>query len=63
MNQSNAHPSTLTPLLAGGLMFAFISLLVDMRGAILPRAKATAHEACQGTVNSQVVISREQLAQ
>lgn len=63
MTQSSSQPSTLTPLLAGGLMFAFVSLLMDMRGAIVPRAAGAEHDACQGTVNSQAVISKEQLAQ
>jgi hypothetical protein len=63
MNRHSSESPTINPLLAGGLMFALVSLLMDMRGMI-PQAKtANHHEACQGTVNSGVLISREQLAQ
>lgn len=63
MHHRSAGSSAMNPLLAGGIMFAFISLLVDVRGAVLPQQANTQWEACNGTVNSEVVVSREQLAQ
>lgn len=53
--------STVKPLLAGGLMFALVGLLMDVHGAVTP-AKAT-RSICQGDVKANVVVSRQQLAQ
>jgi hypothetical protein len=63
MGYANSSHSGLSPLLAGGILFAFVSLLMDMRGSSISTPISNHHEACQGTVNQQVVISREQLAQ
>jgi hypothetical protein len=63
MRQASSFHSGLSPLLAGGIMFAFVSLLMDMRGGSMSPSTSDPHEVCQGTVNTQVVISREQLAQ
>ncbi|MBD1909549.1 MULTISPECIES: hypothetical protein [unclassified Leptolyngbya] len=51
------------PLLMGGLIFAFVGLVFDFRGLLPGRATHTSYEACQGEVNAQVALSREQLAQ
>jgi len=63
MEYRSSNHALLNPLLAGGLMFALISLLLDVRGMVPSRQINPHHEACQGTVNSEAVISREQLAQ
>ncbi|BAU41846.1 hypothetical protein [Leptolyngbya sp. O-77] len=54
---------TLNPVLLGGMVIAMAGLLVDLRGMVSPVASSGHHEACQGTVNQQVALSREQLAQ
>ncbi|WP_297075695.1 hypothetical protein [Thermoleptolyngbya sp. M55_K2018_002] len=54
---------TLNPVLVGGMVIAMAGLLVDLRGMVSPVASGSHHEACQGTVNQQVALSREQLAQ
>lgn len=51
------------PLLMGGLMIAFVGVLFDFRGELPGKATGNSHEACQGDVNPQVSLSREQLAQ
>lgn len=63
MQQQGLDYSALKPLLAGGIMFALIGLLMDVRGEISPQRGGNPHDACSGMVNSQVVLSREQLAQ
>lgn len=63
MKHSSSYPSTLKPLLAGGLVFALLGLLIDVRGTISQEQPITNHhEACQGAVSSQVAISEDQLA-
>jgi hypothetical protein len=54
-------PVTFRPLLAGGLMFAMVGLVMDVRG-MSATGKPT-HQLCQGEIKSKVVVSREQLAQ
>jgi hypothetical protein len=61
MQQRQLELTTLKPLLAGGLVFALLGLLIDVRGSI-SKEDVTHHESCQGAINSQVAISREQLA-
>ncbi|MDX2216812.1 MAG: hypothetical protein SFY66_26335 [Oculatellaceae cyanobacterium bins.114] len=63
MKQVNPEFATLKPLLAGGLVFALVGLLIDVRGTVTPKQYQSHPEVCQGTINSQVAISREQLAQ
>lgn len=53
----------LNPVLVGGMVIAMVGLLVDLRGMVSPAASGSHHEACQGTVNQQAALSREQLAQ
>jgi len=54
----------MSPLLLGGLMVAFVGLLFDFQDMVQGRAASSRfHEACQGGVNPDVVLSREQLAQ
>lgn len=60
--QRTEHPS-LNPFVVGGLMFAFIGLFLDFRHNLPGAAALSNQEACQGTVNSQVTLSRQQLAQ
>jgi hypothetical protein len=61
MKQRQLESTTLKPLLAGGLVFALLGLLIDVRGSI-SKETVTHHESCQGAINNQVAISREQLA-
>ncbi|HEY9646514.1 MAG TPA: hypothetical protein V6C88_09105 [Chroococcidiopsis sp.] len=63
MAQQSPMGMTMNPLLVGGIIFAFVSLLVDLRGAVPHQSASGHHETCQGTVNAEVVISRDQLAQ
>jgi hypothetical protein len=63
MKQSNIELATLKPLLTGGLVFALVGLLIDMRGTVTQAPSQSQHEVCQGTINAQVTISKEQLAQ
>lgn len=63
MKQTNPEFATLKPLLAGGLVFALVGLFIDVRGTVTQEQYQSHHEVCQGTINSQVTISREQLAQ
>jgi hypothetical protein len=62
MKQRTVEHPPLNPFLIGGLMLAFVALLFDFRGSA-PLVSGAAHEACQGAVNEQVRLSREQLAQ
>lgn len=62
MKQLNSD-ATLKPLIIGGLLFALVGLLIDMRGTVTQGQSQSHHEVCQGTINSQVSISKEQLAQ
>ncbi|GAB4148455.1 MAG: hypothetical protein Fur0046_26940 [Cyanobacteria bacterium J069] len=63
MKRHSLERPTLNPLMVGGLVVAMVGLLVDLRGMVSPTTAGGHHEACQGTVNSQVTLSREQLAQ
>ncbi|HEY9620873.1 MAG TPA: hypothetical protein V6C78_10910 [Crinalium sp.] len=62
MQQRHLELSTLRPLLAGGLVFALLGLLIDVRGSISKEQLVNHHESCRGVINRQVAISREQLA-
>ncbi len=63
MNSQNLERSPLTPLLMGGLMFALVGLVIDVRG-VSPQNQASEHYTeCQGDIQPDVVLSREQLAQ
>lgn len=55
--------SNLKPLLAGGLMFALVGLLIDVRGVVSLGKVQPQNEVCQGAVQSDVKLSREKLAQ
>jgi hypothetical protein len=61
MRQSYLEQTTLRPLLAGGLMFALVGLLIDVRG--IGAASKPVRQVCQGDTKAGVVVSREQLAQ
>jgi hypothetical protein len=64
MKHHNSEWSTLKPLLAGGLMFALVGLLIDVRGMVpAENSSRSESEVCQGSVRSEVELSREQLAQ
>lgn len=63
MAQQSPMGMTMNPLLVGGIIFAFVSLLMDLRGAVPRHSVSGYHETCQGIVNAEVVISRDQLAQ
>lgn len=64
MKRPNSERPPLKPLLAGGLMFALVGLLIDVRGMVpLGNSSNSKGEVCQGSVKSEVVLSREQLAQ
>jgi len=63
MKRHTIHPSGMPPLLMGGLVLAFVGVLFDVREDLPGQATASSHEACQGEVNPQVALSREQLAQ
>lgn len=53
--------ATLRPLLAGGLMFALVGFLMDVRG--IGAVSKPVRSICQGEVKAAVVVSRKQLAQ
>lgn len=63
MKRHSVQTPTLHPLLVGGLMVVFVGLLLDFRGEGPRAMSASAQETCQGQVNAQVSLSREQLAQ
>jgi hypothetical protein len=64
MKHHDSERSTLKPLLAGGLMFALVGLLIDVQGMV-PSGNASSQkgEVCQSSVKSEVVLSRVQVAQ
>jgi hypothetical protein len=63
MQQQGSDYAALKPLLVGGIIFAMVGLLMDVRGEISPHHSGNPHETCNGMINTQVVLSREQLAQ
>lgn len=63
MESHRSDPSILKPLLAGGLMFALVGLLMDVRGVLPNQISTVNRDSCQDVVNADVVVSREQLAQ
>lgn len=62
MKHHDSERSTLKPLLAGGLMFALVGLLIDVRGMV-PTSSSSKGEVCQSSVKSEIALSREQLLQ
>jgi len=62
MKRHSSEPSTLTPLLAGGLMFALVGLLIDVGGITSQDQSISHYTDCQGEVKEEVSLSREQLA-
>ncbi|HIK54061.1 MAG TPA: hypothetical protein IGS37_02705 [Synechococcales cyanobacterium M55_K2018_004] len=63
MRRQSLERRSLSPVVVGGLMFAFVGLFVDFRNMLSGVGQQSHHEACQGSVNAQVELSREQLAQ
>jgi hypothetical protein len=61
MKRRHTEQSPLRSLLAGGLMFALVGLLMDVRG-VGRVASRSPRQVCQGETQSEVVVSREQLA-
>jgi hypothetical protein len=62
MNRTATGNSALYPLIICGVMFALVSLLIDLQKLGRSSPVANRHEVCQGIVNSEVVVSRQQLA-
>lgn len=62
MKRSDAESSVPKVLLLGGLMFGAIALLLDGNHLGLLSRTNGRPENCDGVVNDQAVISREQLA-
>jgi len=62
MSHPNPKLAALRPLLVGGLVFALVGLLMDIRGTLSQRAVLHPTEPCQGKINEQVTVSKEQLA-
>lgn len=52
----------LKPLLAGGLLFIFVALLIDMRGSVSSTRSQNQAEVCQGETNTGGALSRDQIA-
>lgn len=63
MVRQGVERSPLSPFLISGIMVAFLGVLFDFRGALPTGRTSHRHEACQGAENSQVALSRAQLAQ
>jgi hypothetical protein len=61
----NRSSSFVKPVLAGGLMFAFVGLLIDFRGVShhLQNDAGVSYDACQDIIQADTRLSREQLAQ
>ena len=63
MKRRTIHQQALKPLLIGALGLTCLGLFLDL-GNIKPLASTgNRSEACEGPVNAQVSLSREQLAQ
>ncbi|NET30514.1 MAG: hypothetical protein F6K19_00680 [Cyanothece sp. SIO1E1] len=63
MRESNPQVLLLKPLLASGLIFAFVALLFDFRStATLVKNARNDSENCQEVVKAGAALSREQLA-
>lgn len=63
MQRHSIDSPSLNPFLLGGLFLAFLGLMLDFRSVLPLNQSATAPERCQGDINREVVLSREQLAQ
>ncbi|MGF1499953.1 MAG: hypothetical protein ACFB8W_24465 [Elainellaceae cyanobacterium] len=55
--------STLKPLLAGGLMFVLVGVIIDFQGSSPNSQRARHFHACQGDVQPEIQLSETQLAQ
>ncbi|MEB3356481.1 MAG: hypothetical protein VKK04_07120 [Synechococcales bacterium] len=55
--------STLKPLLAGGLMFVLVGVLIDVHGGLSVGRQERHFYACQGDVRPEVSLSKEQVAE
>lgn len=63
MKRHSVHAPGLPPLLMGGLMLAFVGVLLDIGdGSSDILLGQQPQEACQGEIQPQVSLSREQLA-
>lgn len=65
MSPRSSERSMASSLLIAGVMFALLGFLIDIHRT-LPNARSASspmNELCQGEVNPQIAISREQLAQ
>lgn len=60
MKHQTTEQAASKSLLAGGLMFALVGLLLDVRGV---NPSQPPDNPCQGEVRSTVAISRQQVAQ
>jgi len=63
MQRHSIDSPALNPLLLGGLFLAFLGLMLDFRSVLPFSSSAATPERCQGDINREVVVSREQLAQ
>jgi hypothetical protein len=63
MQRHSIDSPSLNPFLLGGLFLAFLGLMLDFRSMLPFNASTASPERCQGDVNREVVLSREQLAQ
>jgi hypothetical protein len=63
--QSQDEPAILKPLLAGGLMFALVGLLMDLQNFVPFERTAHGEEVlvCEGDRHSDARLSRQQIAQ
>lgn len=64
MKTRGSQTSTFNTLLAGGLMFTLFGLMVDVQN-IRPKEESAVRqfEGCEGDVQANVILSREQLAE
>ena len=63
MQRHSIDSPSIHPLLLGGLFLAFLGLMLDFRSVLPFNTSAAPPERCQGDVNHEVILSREQLAQ
>jgi hypothetical protein len=62
MKPDQSPSPNLRPLLAGGLMFIFVALLMDMRSTMSSPKRETQTNICQSQTNADGKLSRTQLA-
>lgn len=63
MTAPKPQVSTFNVLLAGGLMFTLLGLMMDVQGSKPKTEEVREFRGCEGDVQTEVVVSREQLAQ